>query len=163
MKLVATTRYCRWAKHLVHLHHLLLGNSASCFFAFHGVAANIHVLHKGQAKGSSAILITGKLGCENVSLEGKLKLTRHVQIAVSAFSALSNCTTPVPRERPLGSYWISARSTLPIVVKSSTRSSLLVDHGSLQLSATIRSQSTCSLHCGHRWFRYAHHQKRRNQ
>ena len=51
-------------------------------------------------------------------------------MAVSAFSEVSNFTTPVPRERPLSSYWISARSTVPIVVKSSTRSSLLVDQGS---------------------------------
>jgi hypothetical protein len=43
---------------------------------------------------------------------------------------VSNSTTPEPRERPLGSYWISARLTVPMVVKRSTRSSLLVDHGS---------------------------------
>lgn len=51
-------------------------------------------------------------------------------MAVSAFSAESNSTTPVPFDRPLGSYWISARSTLPMVEKRSTKSSLLVDHGS---------------------------------
>jgi hypothetical protein len=57
-------------------------------------------------------------------------MSRNLQIADSAFCTVSNCTTPVPLERPLGSYWISARSTLPIVEKSSTKSSLLVDQGS---------------------------------
>lgn len=51
-------------------------------------------------------------------------------MAVSAVSALSKRTTPLPRDRPLGSYWISACSTLPMVENNSTRSSLLVDHGS---------------------------------
>lgn len=57
-------------------------------------------------------------------------MRENIPIAVSAVSALSNCTTPVPRERPLGSYWISARSTLPMVENRSTRSSLQVDQGS---------------------------------
>lgn len=50
-------------------------------------------------------------------------------MAVSAVSAVSKRTTPVPRDLPLGSYWISACSTFPMVENSSTRSSLLVDQG----------------------------------
>jgi hypothetical protein len=56
----------------------------------------------------------------------------NLEMAVAASSWEPNSTTPVPRERPLGSYWISARSTLPMVVKSSIRSSLLVLQGRLR-------------------------------
>ena len=43
-------------------------------------------------------------------------------IAVSAVSMASNWTTPIPRDRPDGSYPISARSTFPMVVNNSIRS-----------------------------------------
>lgn len=56
-------------------------------------------------------------------------------MAVPASSWPSNWTTPVPRERPFGSYWISALLTLPMVVNNSMRSSLLVDQGSYAKSA----------------------------
>lgn len=64
-------------------------------------------------------------------------------MAVSDVSAESKRTTPVPRERPLGSYWISACSTLPIVVNNSTRSSLLVDQGSCH---SLAAESFSLLH-----------------
>lgn len=66
-------------------------------------------------------------------------------MAVSEVSAESKRTTPVPRERPLGSYWISACSTLPIVVNNSTRSSLLVDQGSCH---SLAAESFSILHRG---------------
>src|ERR1700760_3870542 len=62
-------------------------------------------------------------------------------MAVSALSAVSNSTTPLPLERPLGSYWISARLTSPIVENRSTRSSLLVDQGSFDLSVSVHKAS----------------------
>jgi hypothetical protein len=61
-------------------------------------------------------------------------------MAVSACSVVSNSTTPVPLERPLGSYMISAFLTVPIVVKRSTRSSLLVDHGSWNVLGMVRER-----------------------
>lgn len=114
-------------------HDLILSKPAGSFGSLHGISvADVGVLDVREAEGATTILIAGELGCEIVSncQPPKPTVPRSLQIAVSALSAVSNSTTPVPRERPLGSYCISARSTLPIVVNSSTRSSLLVDHGS---------------------------------
>jgi hypothetical protein len=138
------------------LHDLVLCKTAGSFGALHRVAAaEIGVFDKRQAKRTATVLVTSELRCKfRVSTTDAFSALRvHLPIAVSAFSAESNSTTPVPRERPLGSYWISARSTLPIVVKSSTRSSLLVDHGSCdeQISTNLVSGPRPDSHCEHRW------------
>lgn len=115
------------------LHDLILCQTTGRFGTLHNIStAKVRVLDESEAKGASTILIAGEFSCCAVSifLRQNASSIGNLPIAVSAFSALSNCTTPVPRERPFGSYWISARSTFPIVVKSSTKSSLLVDHGS---------------------------------
>ncbi len=113
------------------LHNLILCNPSNWLCVLHGVAAiGILIFDKGKAQWPSAVLVTGELICRLSTLHTAIIKRRNILIAVSAFSVVSNCTTPVPRERPLGSYWISARSTFPMVVKSSTKSSLLVDHGS---------------------------------
>lgn len=65
---------------------------------------------------------------------------------VWASLVLENWTTPLPRERPFGSYWISARSTVPMVWKSSTKSSLLVLHGNCNVCQKI-SSATASSNC----------------
>ena len=114
------------------LHDLVLCDPPSCFGAFHGIATiRVRVFDKRETEGPSAVLVARKFSCTPISpfFLSVGAASNRIPIAVSAFSAVSNWTTPVPRDRPLGSYWISARSTLPIVVKSSTRSSLLVDHG----------------------------------
>jgi hypothetical protein len=121
----------RYAPYAI-LHHLVLSHART--FCLHNITSIcVCVLDVGEAKRPSAVLITGKFSC-NHSLACCCRPTNnpisHIPIAVSASSAALNSTTPVPRERPLGSYWISALSTFPMVVKSSTRSSLLVDQGS---------------------------------
>jgi len=111
----------------IFLHDLVLRQGAS--IGLHVVTvARIRVAHVRQTERTSAVLVASELGCDSVS-EKDGGRPRGAPIAVSAFSALSNSTTPEPRDRPLGSYWISARLTGPMVVKISTRSSLLVDHG----------------------------------
>lgn len=94
-------------KNTILLHDLVLGDTASRLGTLHGVygaSACIHVLDKSDAERTATVLITGELGYTNVSVcSGRCSL-ENIPIAVSAVSALSNWTTPVPRERPLGSY-----------------------------------------------------------
>ena len=123
-------------------HDLILGQALRGLGALHHLRAGtrMHILDKRNSQRTASILVASELGWrgETVSNETRKKKGRHYRtkgttnspIAVSASSALSNSTTPVPRERPLGSYWISARSTLPIVENRSIRSSLQVDQGS---------------------------------
>jgi hypothetical protein len=94
------------------------------------VAVDVGVFDVAQSERAAAVHVACELCCEVLAWARRPGVRRHIQMAVSAFSAVSNSTTPDPRDRPPGSYWISARSTLPIVVNSSTKSSLLVDQGS---------------------------------
>jgi hypothetical protein len=128
------------------LHDLVLSETASGLDSLHGLSAvgKVGVADMRQAKRATSILVSREFGCATVRLS--LKFGReHIPIEVTASSNFSNWTTPVPRERPLASYWISARATFPIVLKSSTKSSLLVDHGSYMLLASCsegKSNST---------------------
>lgn len=133
------------------LHHLVLSHTSA--FSLHSITSiRVGVFDVGQAKWSSTVLITGEFCYRPTSAyRGEIKVWRHLPIAVSASSAELNSTTPVPLERPLGSYWISALSTFPMVVKSSTRSSLLVDQGSCTESAEAACKiCRASLHFGRR-------------
>jgi hypothetical protein len=118
------------------LHHLVLSHASTiCLHSFTSIC--IRVLDVGEAERPSPVLISSEFSCEHqlaCCYPRRGSPINHIPIAVSASSAELNSTTPVPRERPLGSYWISALSTFPIVVKSSTRSSLLVDQGSCTAS-----------------------------
>jgi len=101
----------------------------------HLVSAVVGVANETEAQGATTVEISGEFSYDgSKSAHGTPPVPStsmwNPPMAVSAFSAVSNCTTPVPLDRPLGSYWISARSTFPIVLNSSTRSSLLVDQGS---------------------------------
>lgn len=116
-------------------HDLVLGDAASRLSTLHHVpgtrtGTGVQILDESDAQRATAVLVAGELGCRDVSMDLHWRRREDLPIAVSAVSALSNSTTPVPRERPLGSYWISAFSTLPMVEKRSIRSSLQVDHGS---------------------------------
>lgn len=148
------------------LHDLVLRDARSCFCTFHGIAAvGVRVLDKCQAERTPAILVACKFRCTTVSAFCHARpMQHHIPMAVSAFSAVSNCTTPVPRDRPFGSYWISARSTLPMVVKSSTRSSLLVDHGNWfdQRCHHFGNQVRRCVRSEHKWSRPCPLQMKRN-
>lgn len=128
--------------HEASLHDLVLCEThghAGLLLTLHGIHCRllVGISDVGQAERATTVLVSGELGCTYCQTSSRLYIAEYgLLIAVAASSTLPNSTTPVPRERPLGSYWISARSTLPIVVKSSTRSSLLVDQGSCDLLAT---------------------------
>lgn len=67
--------------------------------------AGIQVLDKGDAQRATSVLVTGELGCEELAMPFNFFSELWISpIAVSAVSGVSNSTTPVPRERPLGSY-----------------------------------------------------------
>lgn len=121
------------------LHDLVLSNAG--WFVTHvpslAWARRMDISDECDSQRTATVLVTGEFGYRNwsayfflITINNKRSSLLYLQIAVSAVSGLSNSTTPVPRERPLPSYWISARSTLPIVVNRSTKSSLQVDQGS---------------------------------
>jgi hypothetical protein len=91
----------------IQLHDLVLGETTGWWDIIHHVALALrggHVLDKSDAERAATILISSELGCERISERAECKRERFIQMAVSAVSPLSNWTTPVPRERPLGSY-----------------------------------------------------------
>ena len=94
------------------LHNLVLCQTG-WLLAFHHVivarGAGVHVLDESDAEGTAAVLVAGELGWNGVSVgfSGNGFFVGSVvilPIEVSAVSGVSNWTTPVPRERPLGSY-----------------------------------------------------------
>lgn len=121
---------CEQGRVNVVLHDLILRDATRRRVHSIALAWRSKVLDKRDPQRATTVLVASELGCISVSFTVfRGQNGSHAPIAVSAVSALSNCTTPVPRDLPFGSYWISARSTLPMVENKSTRSSLQVDHG----------------------------------
>lgn len=89
------------------LHDLILRDSRRRFkVALHRVGvtgARVHVFDKGNTQGTTTVLVSREFGYSKSVVYEKGK-KRDVQMEVSAVSSLSNWTTPVPRERPFGSY-----------------------------------------------------------
>ena len=87
-------------------HDLVLSKALSDL-GLHGIggALKVGVLDERKAERTTAVLVAGELGYGRVSITlHTIKDHVYLQMAVSAFSGVSNSTTPVPRERPLGSY-----------------------------------------------------------
>ena len=87
-------------------HNLVLGQATSMLRSFHSVSiALVRILDISQAKRSAAVLVACELRYKHsISKRLECRPKYNLQIAVSASPAFSNSTTPVPRERPLGSY-----------------------------------------------------------
>ena len=87
-------------------HDLILRQSSSIFLALHCVGTiGAEVFDIGETERTSSVLVSRELGCEKrVSVDLEADMSQHIQMAVSALSAVSNWTTPVPLERPFGSY-----------------------------------------------------------
>jgi hypothetical protein len=85
------------------LHNLVLGQASGSLGVHRVAVALIGVPDIRQTKRTTSILISSEFGC-GVLARHNMNEWEDVQIAVSASSGSSNSTTPLPRERPLGSY-----------------------------------------------------------
>lgn len=88
------------------LHNLFLGQ-ACLLLALHHITTILTVvgiLDVTKAKWPTTVLIAREFGYKRLVHVTMSWMWVFIQIAVSAFSAVSNRTTPVPLERPFGSY-----------------------------------------------------------
>ena len=112
-------------------HHLVLCHPTRCLLTFHGlVAVRIGVFDVAQAEGATTVHVASEFRYDMLA-----ENTREEEARTHRWQSQNSQQCRIRQrqflgERPPGSYWISARSTLPMVVNNSIKSSLLVDQGS---------------------------------
>lgn len=84
--------------------HYLILSQTTCGFRVHGVTIRlIRVSYVRQAERTTSVLIASEFGYRLLAFFESVTYI-NLQMAVSARSGSSNSTTPLPFERPFGSY-----------------------------------------------------------